>query len=181
MKRTSLQLAIALTVLPSVACTALFGAVAADPKSKVARKKKHRASAARTSAAAGKPSVKRVRRVIPKGPPVSAKIRAQAHEGVFAKIASGAEIPIENSAALVPFFELLYRPQKGELPGPVRILHSGDAHTAADEWTGDLRARFQEKFGDGGSGYSFAGRPWNGYRREDVRTEIGRASCRERV
>ncbi len=32
-----------------------------------------------------------------------------------------------------------------------------------------MRTRFQEKFGDGGSGYSFAGRPWNGYRREDVR------------
>ena len=77
---------------------------------------------------------------------------------------------MENAAALVPFFELLYRHQKGEIPGPVRILHYGDSHTAADEWTGELRARFQEKFGDGGSGYSFAGRPWNGYRREDVRT-----------
>ena len=56
------------------------------------------------------------------------------------------------------------------MPGPLRILHYGDSHTAADEWTGDLRSRFQEKFGDGGSGYSFAGRPWNGYRREDVRS-----------
>ncbi|HLH39230.1 MAG TPA: SGNH/GDSL hydrolase family protein [Bryobacteraceae bacterium] len=170
MKRTSLQLAIALTVLTSFACPAVFAAVPADSKSKVARKKKYRSSAARTSAAAGKPSLRRVRRVIPKGPLVSAKIRAEAHEGVFANIANGAEIPVENSAALVPFFELLYRHQKGELPGPVRILHYGDSHTAADEWTGDLRTRFQEKFGDGGSGYSFAGRPWNGYRREDVRT-----------
>ncbi len=56
------------------------------------------------------------------------------------------------------------------MPGPMRILHYGDSHTAADEWTGELRTRFQERFGDGGSGYSFAGRPWNGYRHEDVRS-----------
>src|SRR6202166_3793198 len=110
------------------------------------------------------------RRMIPKGPKVSAADRAEAHQGVFMKIDNGANLPVENAAALVPFFELLYRHQKGEMPGPVRILHYGDSHTAADEWTGALRNPFQEKFGDGGSGYSFAGRPWNGYRRLDVRT-----------
>jgi lysophospholipase L1-like esterase len=52
----------------------------------------------------------------------------------------------------------------------VRILQYGDSHTAADEWTGDLRARFQEKFGDGGSGFSLAGHPYAGYRRLDVRS-----------
>ena len=108
--------------------------------------------------------------VVHRPPPVAAKVRLAAHESVFTEVARGAEIPVENAAALVPFFELLYRHQKGEIPGPVRILHYGDSHTAADEWTGDLRSHFQEKFGDGGSGYSFAGRPWNGYRREDVRT-----------
>ncbi len=110
------------------------------------------------------------RRLIPKGPPVSARTRAEAQEGVFQKVADGVDIPVENAAALVPFFEQLYRHQQGEMPGPLRILHYGDSHTAADEWTGDLRTRFQEKFGDGGSGYSLAGRPWNGYRRLDVRT-----------
>src|SRR5580700_5361612 len=110
------------------------------------------------------------RRIIPRGPRVSAATRAEAHEGVYQKVANGADQPVENAAALVPFFEQLYRHQKGEMPGPLRILHYGDSHTAADEWTGDLRTRFQEKFGDGGSGYSFAGRPWNGYRREDVRS-----------
>ncbi len=135
----------------------------------------HRTSRARTAAknvahAPSKAVHSARRRVIPRGPKVSASARAEAHEGVFMKVATGAEIPVENAAALVPFFELLYRHQKGEIPGPVHILHYGDSHTAADEWTGDLRERFQEKFGDGGSGYSFAGRPWNGYRREDVRT-----------
>lgn len=77
---------------------------------------------------------------------------------------------MENAAALVPFFEQLHRHLKGEMTGAVRILQYGDSHTAADEWTGQLRNRFQEKFGDGGSGYSLAGRPYNSYRRFDVRS-----------
>jgi lysophospholipase L1-like esterase len=110
------------------------------------------------------------RRFFPRPSPVSAKTRIEANEGVFEKVSRGADLPVENAARLIPFFELLYRHQKGEIPGPLRILHYGDSHTAADDWTGDMRTHFQEKFGDGGSGYSFAGRPWSGYRRLDVRT-----------
>src|SRR5271170_4980827 len=154
---------------------------AAKATSKKSKKRKYRSSIGKPVATRKGPvkrAVKKVaavpaavrRRVIPKAPPVNAHNRAEANEGVFTKVARGADLPVENAAALVPFFELLYRHQKGEMPGPVRILHYGDSHTAADEWTGDLRSRFQEKFGDGGSGYSFAGRPWNGYRREDVRS-----------
>src|SRR5262249_43516621 len=102
--------------------------------------------------------------------PAAIKTRATARDVVFQNVASAADIPVENAAALIPFFEQLYRHQKGEMAGPVRILHYGDSHTAADEWTGQLRSLFQERFGDGGSGYSFAGRPWTGYRRLDVRS-----------
>jgi lysophospholipase L1-like esterase len=105
-----------------------------------------------------------------KAAPVSAKVRADAHDFVYQNVSDGADIPVENAAALIPFFEQLYRHQRGEVAGPVRILHYGDSHTAADEWTGDLRTRFQEKFGDGGSGFSLAGRPYNSYRRMDVRS-----------
>ena len=101
---------------------------------------------------------------------VTAKARAEAHDYVYENVAEGAEIPVDNAAALIPFFEQLYRHQRGELAGPLHILHYGDSHTAADEWTADLRDRFQEKFGDGGSGFSLAGRPWNSYRRMDVRS-----------
>lgn len=110
-------------------------------------------------------------RVVAKKP--SAKViqaRLVAHDAVIKTVAGGASIPVENPAALIPFFEQLYRHQRGEMQGPVRILHYGDSHTAADEWTGELRARYQEKFGDGGSGYSLAGRPYLGYRRMDVRS-----------
>ena len=79
-------------------------------------------------------------------------------------------LPVENAAALVPFFEQLYRQQHGELTGPLRALHYGDSHVAADEWTGDIREHLQMTFGDGGSGYSLAGRPWNSYRRFDVKS-----------
>ena len=100
----------------------------------------------------------------------SAATRAEAHEGVVEKVSKGAQLPVENAAALVPFFEQLYRQQHGELTGPLRALHYGDSHVAADEWTGDIRERLQQTFGDGGSGYSLAGRPWNSYRRLDVKS-----------
>jgi lysophospholipase L1-like esterase len=91
-------------------------------------------------------------------------------EFVTAALEKGLALPIENPAALVPFFEQLYRHQQGELPGPVRILQYGDSHTAADEFSGELRTLFQSSFGNGGSGFSYAGKPWRGYRRRDVRT-----------
>jgi lysophospholipase L1-like esterase len=130
-------------------------------------------------ASSGKKSVKKAKSSAKKTPaaskttkavPVSAKTRAEAHEFVYQTVADSSDTPVENAAALVPFFEQLYRHQRGEMPGPLHILHYGDSHTAADEWTGDLRSRFQEKFGDGGSGFSLAGRPWNSYRRMDVRS-----------
>src|SRR5262249_21375971 len=133
-----------------VACA--FVAVGATPaKKKPAspqiKRKRYRSSAAgpKTAATSTKPTkAKRVR--VPKGPPVSPKVRAEAHDGVFETVAHGADLPVENAAALVPFFEQLYRHQQGEIPGPLRILQYGDSHTAADEFTGDLRGHFQEKF-----------------------------------
>ncbi len=111
-----------------------------------------------------------VRQRRPKTPSVSPATRAEAAQGVSEKIVNGASIPVENPAALVPFFEQLYRHQNGELAGPLKVLHYGDSHTAADEWTGDLRGHFQEMFGDGGSGYALAGNPYRGYRRFDLRS-----------
>jgi lysophospholipase L1-like esterase len=133
------------------------GAAPAAPKKAAASKTPPKTTPGRTA----KPGQKA---------PAAVKPRVLAHDAVYEHVASGAEIPVENPAALIPFFEQLYRHQQGQTPGPVRILHYGDSHTAADEWTGEMRARLQEKFGDGGSGYSLAGRPWNGYRREDVRS-----------
>jgi lysophospholipase L1-like esterase len=157
---------------------AASGAVAKKPSAQA--KKPSKPGSKRYASSAGKPPSKpAIVKTRPKPKPraaaappttASAKARVLAHEAVFQNVASGADIPVENAAALIPFFEQLYRHQRGEMEGPVRILHYGDSHTAADEWTGEMRARFQERFGNGGSGYSLAGRPYNGYRRLDLRS-----------
>ena len=160
--------------------TAAAAAVAVQPAKSSSAKKAatKKTTAKKYVSSSGKPSatkkpvvVKRaVKKLVPARAAVSAKARAAAHEDVFQTVAERADLPVENAAALIPFFEQLYRHQRGELAGPLSILHYGDSHTAADEWTGDLRTRFQERFGDGGSGFSLAGRPWSSYRRLDVRS-----------
>src|SRR5947208_16503741 len=76
---------------------------------------------------------------VPKAPPVSAKARATANDDVTGWIDRTAGMPIENPAAMVPFFEQLRRLKSGESTGPLSILHYGDSHTAADDGTGSLR------------------------------------------
>jgi lysophospholipase L1-like esterase len=114
------------------------------------------------AAAAVKKPTKTVR---PKAPAVSAKARAQAQDYANRRMDDTERSPIENAAGLVPFFERLYRLEHESDAQVVRILHWGDSHTAADEWTARMRSLFQNKFGDGGSGFSLAGHPFRGYRR----------------
>ena len=76
---------------------------------------------------------------------------------------------IEQPQAMIPFFDKLSALHRGKPENPVHILHFGDSHTAADDWTGDLRYAFQRRFGNGGPGFSLAGHPFNGYRRSDTR------------
>jgi lysophospholipase L1-like esterase len=122
-------------------------------------------TAARAASAKKSTARKAARRTV-RPPAVSAAQRASAAQAV----ARWLDVPnsIENAAALVPFLEQLYRVEKGLDTEPLRILHYGDSHTASDDWAGTLRYLFQTKFGDGGPGFSHAGRPWNSYRRYDV-------------
>ncbi len=46
----------------------------------------------------------------------------------------------------------------------LRIIHLGDSHVASDYWTGELRRRLQERFGDAGPGFVLPGRPWRSIR-----------------
>jgi lysophospholipase L1-like esterase len=75
---------------------------------------------------------------------------------------------IAQPEALVPMFEHLYRLNARQDSAPIHILHFGDSHSAADDWTAGLRRLLKERFGDGGSGFSLAGTPFQGYRRFDV-------------
>ena len=45
----------------------------------------------------------------------------------------------------------------------VRMMQFGDSHTAADIFTGEVRAKLQAAFGDGGLGFQFPGHPFAGY------------------
>jgi lysophospholipase L1-like esterase len=116
-----------------------------------------------TGATAKRKKRKPAKAAKPPAPAISAKARAAALESVTERL-NNSQVTYENAGALVPFFEQLYR------KGRISILHYGDSHTAADDWTGRLRDLFQAKFGNGGAGFSHAGRPWNSYRRMDVRS-----------
>jgi hypothetical protein len=99
----------------------------------------------------------------------SAATRATALKKVNAALDDPPDQAFEQPGALAPVFEQLFRMSaNGDRP-PLHVIQFGDSHTAADEWTGGLRDEFQQRFGNGGSGFSLAGRPFLGYRRFDIR------------
>ena len=110
-------------------------------------------------------------------PRVSSAVRVAALEKVAGYLRS-APGDIEQPAVLAPFLEQLYRIDGLKLHEPVHILHFGDSHTAADEWTDGVRRLLKERFGDGGPGFAFAGHPFPGYHRFDVRAGGGTGAWR---
>jgi lysophospholipase L1-like esterase len=73
---------------------------------------------------------------------------------------------IENAAALERFFKSLSSVKRRI--EPVRIMHFGDSHTAADILTAQIRNQFQRDFGDGGAGYMVPGNPMKSTPRRGV-------------
>ncbi|HXM42671.1 MAG TPA: SGNH/GDSL hydrolase family protein [Bryobacteraceae bacterium] len=107
-------------------------------------------------------------------PRVNAKVRTASLQKVALQLDERPDPVIDRPGTLVPFFERLYRLSIGDNP-TVHILHFGDSHTASDDWTGVLRDLFQNRFGNGGAGFSLAGIPFKGYRRFDVRGGASKA------
>jgi lysophospholipase L1-like esterase len=70
---------------------------------------------------------------------------------------------LENAAALDKFFRSLSTVKRRI--EPVRIMHFGDSHTAADILTAEIRRNFQRDFGDGGAGYMVPRNPMSTPRR----------------
>ncbi len=99
--------------------------------------------------------------------PISQAARDAAAKRVEGYLQASSAMGFEQPLAMAPFFEKLAGSFDSQ--APIHILHFGDSHTAADEWTGGLRYFFQQKFGNGGSGYSLAGHPFLGYRRFGTR------------
>lgn len=66
---------------------------------------------------------------------------------------------IENPEALDHFFTALSDIESKQRIEPVRIMHFGDSHIAADILTRRIRERLQQEFGDGGAGFILPGNP----------------------
>jgi hypothetical protein len=109
--------AVCAAAVPATPANQPKAATAKASAAKSKRKPRYRSSAAPAPVAKAAP-VKR-RATVLKGPPVAKAVRQEASEGVFKKVADGADIPVENPATLIPFFEQLYRHQRGEMPGPL--------------------------------------------------------------
>ena len=72
---------------------------------------------------------------------------------------------IENPSALSGFFLALAGASSGRRIEPVRVMHFGDSHVAADVLTAEIRGNFQSEFGDGGAGYIVPRNPMSTRRR----------------
>ena len=72
---------------------------------------------------------------------------------------------IENPSALAQFFAALNQVRAGLKIEPVRVMHFGDSHVAADVLTGEIRRNLQNQFGDGGPGYLVPSNPMTTRRR----------------
>jgi lysophospholipase L1-like esterase len=102
-------------------------------------------------------------------PRMDAAHRAALVEEIGTRLKESPVKPISYVSALNGFYAQL---QSHELEGKnsaqqtstVRVLQFGDSHTAADMFTGEARRVFQEQFGNGGIGYSYAGHPFAGYK-----------------
>src|ERR1051326_3165576 len=101
---------------------------------------------------------------------ISPALRAASLRKVSSYLEDPPSEPFAQSEALDPALKQLFRlASRQPDPPPVHIIQFGDSHTAADDFTGGVRDRLKDRFGDGGSGFSLAGHPFRGYRRFDVR------------
>jgi lysophospholipase L1-like esterase len=77
---------------------------------------------------------------------------------------------VENPGGLENFFRALTQTKAGRRIEPVRVMHYGDSHTAADILTAEIRRDFQRDFGDGGAGYIMTGNPTKSTQRRGVQS-----------
>lgn len=103
------------------------------------------------------------------GPRIDPTHKAALVEEIGARLKEPAAKAIAYGSALDGFYAQLASYEAAhdaaQLPtATVRVLQFGDSHTAADMFTGEVRRVFQERFGNGGIGYSYAGHPFAGYR-----------------
>ena len=158
----------------------LFALTGAALLSAAPAKKRHHAPAANQSNSQGRKSARtttgkatrsrgRTRVHYYAGPRLDPVHKAELIEEIGARLKEPPAKGIAYASALNGFYAQLASHESSvkasELQtGTVRVLQFGDSHTAADMFTGEARRVFQEQFGNGGIGYSYAGHPFAGYR-----------------
>src|SRR5580704_5394876 len=81
----------------------------------------------------------------PVAPRITAAMRAASLRKVNAYLEDSLHGVLSQPGALVPLFEQLYRLATGLSTDAIHMIHYGDSHTAADEWTAALRDSFKQK------------------------------------
>jgi lysophospholipase L1-like esterase len=83
-------------------------------------------------------------------------------------------IPIADPSghAFDAFYAALQRAERGQ--GQARIAWYGASHTADDMYTGPLRQRLQQRFGEAGPGFVAFGKPWKWYRHNGIKYEVSK-------
>lgn len=165
--RLAVALALAALLLPGPLPTLEAAARKTTARKTTVKKKK---TAAKKSTKTRRRPARR--RAAPR-PIITAAERQASQSSVQESLTAAQQAGIENPAALIPFFEQLYRHQAGD-SGLLRVLQFGDSHTASDDWPAAIRARFQGSFGNGGPGFVHAGRPFLGFRRWDAKSSMSR-------
>jgi lysophospholipase L1-like esterase len=160
-----------------IALLIFAGAAWAAP---VPARKKHHAPAAsqpsakgnasaRTTTKTGARSRTHARAHVYSGPRLDPARKAALVEEIDTRLKEPVAQPIANGSNLDGFYAQLSSHESeihnaGLETGTVRVLQFGDSHTAADMFTGEARRIFQDQFGNGSIGYSYAGHPFAGYR-----------------
>jgi lysophospholipase L1-like esterase len=85
-----------------------------------------------------------------------------------------APTPIEDPTghALAGLHAALHRALSGQ--GQARIVFYGASHVASDLYTGVLRQRLQQRFGEAGPGFVIPGNPWRFYRNAGIHVDESR-------
>jgi lysophospholipase L1-like esterase len=74
----------------------------------------------------------------------------------------------DPDGAMLNFYNFLQQADQGL--ETARIIHYGDSHVAADILTATLRRKLQQRFGDAGTGFVLAGKPWTWYSRRGIQS-----------
>jgi lysophospholipase L1-like esterase len=100
-------------------------------------------------------------------------------DALWEEIRQGKLVPLDPLPLSSFFSALTQLEESGDQH--VRILHWGDSHIAADFITAAIRHTLKDRFGDGGRGFVFLGKPWRSYQPQDVVIDAGGEWIAERI